>query len=492
MAFRDDAHITIEALEQFAARAQRREGPVIRQPPLGGLVAGLDLERLIADGGLQGSRLGRFLEAYLAASTRLHHPGYMAHQVAVPQANSAIAALVDGFTNNAMAIYEMGPAAASVEFAVVNWMIRKIGWKASPPPRNTGGKEAGGCDGHTAGGVLMHGGSLANLTALLAARAKAVPDAWENGTPANLVVVASPATHYSIARATGIMGLGQKAVRHAPCNSEGRLDPTRLGAFIAGLREAGAIPIAVVASACSTALGLYDPLREIAAVCRQESIWLHVDGAHGASALLSPRLRGLLDGIEDASSVVWDAHKMLRSSTLAAALLVRDQRCLDAAFRESASYLFHEKDEPGIDFIHRTIECTKAALGLKVFFALASEGEGAIRATIERQTSLAKEAAAMLREEPGIEVAAEPETNIVCFRFDGPDELQIAARRRLTESGTFYISTAEALGRRWLRLALMNPATELADIMALVAELSTHVAAERVEASASQDSSNAT
>ncbi|MFL9829115.1 pyridoxal phosphate-dependent decarboxylase family protein, partial [Rhodoplanes sp. SY1] len=171
------------------------------------------------------------------------------------------------------------------------------------------------------------------------------------------------------------------------------------------LRDEGRVPMAVVANACTTALGLYDPLRPIAEICRARGIWLHVDGAHGASALVSARLRGRLDGIALADSVVWDAHKMLGSATLCAAVLVREHATLDEAFREEASYLFHDKDEPGIDFIHRTVECTKAAIGLKVFFALAGDGEAAIAATIERQTDLAVAAAARLRAEPGVTVA---------------------------------------------------------------------------------------
>ncbi|MDC7785441.1 aminotransferase class V-fold PLP-dependent enzyme [Rhodoplanes sp. TEM] len=473
--FRDDAAIAVDALAGFAAQSAGRAGPVIRQPALGDLACILALDRLIAEGGLTGDRLRAFLADYLAASTRLHHPGYMAHQVAVPQPLSAVAALVDGFCNNAMAIYEMGPAAATVEFAVIAWMLRKIGWRAAPPT-NAQAPEAG-----TAGGVLTHGGSLANLTALLAARGRVAPRAWENGTPDNLVIVASPAAHYSVARAAGLLGLGQKAVRAAPADAAGRLDPDRLAGCLDRLRDDGLVPMAVVANACATALGLYDPLRPIAETCRARGIWLHVDGAHGASALVSQRLRRKLDGIALADSVVWDAHKMLGSATLCAAVLVRDRADLDHAFREEASYLFHDKDQPGIDLIHRTVECTKAAIGLKAFFALAAGGESAVAAMVERQTDLAAAAAARLRAEPGFEVAVEPESNIVCFRLDGPDALQMTLRRRLVDDGAFYVSTAEALGRRWLRLALMNPATGMPDVEALIARLSAIRAEVRAE-----------
>jgi L-2,4-diaminobutyrate decarboxylase len=465
MSFEADARIAIDALVAYEASSRERASPVIRQPPLSELAAHLDIEGLVAGGGLTGSAFQEFLDKYLAATTRLHHPGFLAHQVAVPNPAGAIGALVDAFTNNAMAVYEMGPAAATIEFVLVNWMLRKIGFTPSPLPPSRGAASPHG------GGVLVHGGSLANLTALAAARARADPSAWQEGTRGDLVVVAPEVSHYSMSRAVGILGLGQKALRAAPADADGRLVPDRLPGLLARLRDEGRTVLAVVANACSTPAGLYDPLRETGALCRERGLWLHVDGAHGASALLSERLRGRLDGVELADSVVWDAHKMLRTPTLCAALLVRDHRDLDRAFQQDASYLIHEKDEPGFDFLHRTVECTKAALGLRLFLVLASEGEAAVARFVERQVELAREAAEILRREPGFEVAAEPESNIVVFRVGDDDARQLELRKRLLARGDHYVSTTSFRGRRWLRLALMNPATELADIERLVAEL---------------------
>ena len=469
MSFEADARLAVEALVAYQQRAASRIGPVIRQAPLRDLAAELGIAEYIARGGLQGERLREFLDRYLSATTRLLHPGYLAHQVAVPHTSGAIGALIDGFTNNAMAIYEMGPAAAAIEFVIVNWMLEKVGFAPAPlPPAEPG-------PGTHGGGVLTHGGSAANLTALLAARGRADPDAWRTGVRRDLVVIAPTAAHYSIARAVGIMGMGQQALRPAPTDANGRLVPDRLPHALRAVREEGLSVLALVANACSTAAGLYDPLREVASFCRENGLWLHVDGAHGASALLSARLRGRLEGIDGADSVVWDAHKMLRAPTLCAAVLVRDGRDLDRAFQQEASYLFHEKDQPGFDFIHRTLECTKAGLGLRLFLVLAAEGEAAIARYVERQVELAVAAADLLRRERGFEVAVTPESNIVCFRVTVGDEdvdaLQLGLRRKLLERGRHYVSTTELRGRRWLRLAIMNPATDLDDIERLVAEI---------------------
>lgn len=465
MSFEDDARSAVEALAAHLWRSEQRAAPVIRQPPLRELAEHLDLVALLARGGLRGERFRTFLEQYLAATTRLQHPGYMAHQVAVPHPMAGVAALVDGSTNNAMAIYEMGPAASAIEFVVVNWMLEKVGWTPAPlPPTPAGGRPHGG-------GVLVHGGSLANLTALLAARARVDPSAWEEGPRRDLVVLAPEVSHYSIARTVGIMGLGARSLRTAPADGDGRIVPDRLPEAFRTLADEGRTPLALVASACSTPAGLYDPLREIAACCRERGVWLHVDGAHGASALVSERLRSRLDGVALADSIVWDAHKMLRAPVLCAAVLTRDATALDGAFRQEASYLFHEKDEPGYDFLHRTVECTKAALGLRLFLVLAAEGEPGMARYLERQVDLARAAAERIAREPGFEVAVAPESNIVCFRVAGEDALQLELRRALLAKGDHYVSTTRFRGRQWLRLALMNPATELGDVERLLGEL---------------------
>lgn len=458
-----------QALQQFFDQSRAARGAVVAQPPMAELAQQLELERWITQGGLDQDGLAAFLPRYLAASTRLHHPGYMGHQVAVPLPLGAVAAMVDAATNNAMAIYEMGPAAATVEAAVIDWMLGKVGWQGAPLP---GGEDKAAPPGGFAGGVLTHGGSLANLTALSAARAQVAPEAWQSGTPPDLVVIAPQACHYSISRAVCLLGLGRAALVAAPADQDGRFVPQMLSALIETLQQAGKRVMAVVANAGATAAGLYDPLAEIAEVCRAHGVWLHVDGAHGASALVSRRDRGLLAGIEGADSVTWDCHKMLRTPTLVGAVLVRRLATLEGAFQDEASYLFHDKDEPGLDLIHRTVECTKAGLGLKAFFTLASQGEQGVAAYVEGRTDLARAAAALLRARPGWAVAIEPETNVLCFRWQAAeDAAQLAARTRLIQQGQWYISTTEFRGQRWLRLALMNPETTLDHIAALLADL---------------------
>jgi L-2,4-diaminobutyrate decarboxylase len=464
MSFLSDSRIVARALDRFYRLSANRKGRVISQAPIEDLVAGLGLHELARQGGLRGRRLARFLDRYLESCTRLHHPAYMAHQVAVPVYAGALAALVDGFTNNAMAIYEMGPAGAAIEFFVLNWMIEKVGWIPAPYPRESSA-------GTHAGGVLTHGGSLANLTALLAARTHLAPDSWEKGSPANLAVLAPAESHYSIARAAGLLGIGREALYPLEVDANGRVIPDRIPAAFARVEADARRPMALVANACSTALGLYDRLPEIAQACRARGVWLHVDGAHGASALLSERHRALLRGVEAADSLVWDAHKLMRTPTLCAAVLVRDSRTLDGAFQQEASYLFYDKEQPGVDFIHRTVECTKAALGLRFFAVLAALGETGLARYVERQFALAREAHSFIASLPDFECPAPPETNILCFRIRGDDALQVALRDALIAEGSFHLSTAEHNGRRWLRASFMNPDTSLQDVQRMTARV---------------------
>ena len=176
------ATLAADAVARYVRESQDGEKPVGSPPPLTELVRELRLRELIRGERLDVERFQPWLEEVLAHSVRLHHPNQIAHQVSAPDVPSAIADLIQGAINQPMSIYEMGPAAHAMERVVVEWMAEKVGWGAG------------------AGGVLTHGGSLANLTVLLAARAAAAPDAWVDGVDGTLAVLAPPGSHYSVKR----------------------------------------------------------------------------------------------------------------------------------------------------------------------------------------------------------------------------------------------------------------------------------------------------
>ena len=465
MTFLSDLEIVAEALDRQTAKACASAVPVLAQRPMAAVVEDLKLDRFARRGGLEGDALRRFVDRYLGSIINLHHPGYMGHQVAVPHHAAALGALIDASTNNPMAIYEMGPGAAAIEYFVVNWMLEKVGWTPSPlePGRQS--------EGAFGGGVLTHGGSLANLTALTAARTAFRPDAWRAGNQGDLALMAPGNTHYSIERAVGILGLGTRNVYQVPTDARGAMDPRLLPQTLARIHGDGKTPMALVANACSTAAGVYDRLRPIGEFCRDEGIWFHVDGAHGAAALLSPDYRHLMDGVELASSLTWDAHKMMRTPSVCAAVLVRDHRAIDTAFDQEASYLFHDKEQPGFDFLHRAVECTKSAMGLRFYLVLAALGEEGLAHYVERQYRLAAQAYEYLKGLDGIETPVAPESNILCFRSPGSDAHQLELRKRILATGDFYITSTQFQNKRYLRLVFMNPDTTLTEVKRLMKQI---------------------
>jgi L-2,4-diaminobutyrate decarboxylase len=437
------ARAAIEQLATYVDSNQRGAQPAVVQPSIEDNIETLELRSLIRGGGLDSESFSDFLGTYLERTTGLHHPGSLAHQVACPDIPAAMADLIHGTINNPAAIYEMGAIGATVELVVLEWMLEKVGWS---PDRSAG--------------VLTHGGSLANLTALLAARAKIAPDAWEQGTPPDLAVLAPPSVHYSVRRAVAILGLGENAICRLEVDDLERIRVDRLEDALDRTRADGRRPMALVAASCATATGLHDDLNGIADFCARHGIWLHTDAAHGASALLSPKHSGLLDGIDRSDSVIWDAHKMLRTSSLCAAVLTRAGADLMGAFHQKASYLFYEQESAGIDFADRALECTKGGIGLKLFLNLAWRGEQGLGDYVGDCYDKTLRFHDLIAGRPGFECPYRPESNILCFRYGHDNERQVAIREHLIAQGDFHLSSAEIGGERYLRIVPTAPATD--------------------------------
>jgi L-2,4-diaminobutyrate decarboxylase len=448
------AGIAVAAVARYVEESQAGETPVGSPPPLADLVEELELRTLVRRGGMDAVRFEEWLGRMLARSVRLHHPAQVAHQVGAPDVPAAISDLVQGAINQPMSIYEMGPAAHAAERVVVEWMVEKLGW------------------GDGAGGVLTHGGSLANLTVLLAVRAVAAPDAWTDGVDGSLAVLAPPSAHYSVKRSVAMLGLGERAAVDLEVDAEERIVPGALGGALERCRASGRRPMALVAAACATSTGLHDDLEAIGAFCREHGIWFHVDAAHGASALLSPAHAHLLRGIEYADSAIWDAHKMLRTPALAAAVLLRDGSLLDAAFRQTAAYLIYEESgEEDLSLLERQVECTKAAIGMRIFMNLAFRGEEGIGRYVADRYDQTLRFWELIDARPGFECLSRPESNILCFRYGRDPELQVRLREQLLAEQRFHLSSTEVNGERWLRMTVTAPSTSEETVEGLLAAI---------------------
>jgi len=460
------SRLVLDELRAYQSASERGDTHVVLQKEGDDLAAQMGLAKWIRGGGLNADNVQAFLTPYLENSQHMHHPGFIGHQVAVPHEGAAIADMIHGVINNPMAVYEMGPTASVIERVVVNWMLEKAGWF-------TGAIDGFAPSANNGAGVLTHGGSLANLTAVLAARARAFPSAWQEGTPSNLAVIAPAATHYSLARAVSIAGLGQNALCYAPVNELDVLQPEKLEETYRQAVDAGKTVFMVSANACTTATGLYDPIDEVAEFCEAHNLWLHVDGAHGGSVLLSDKERHLMKGISRADSLTWDAHKMMRTSALCAAILFKDQKSMLGTFHQDASYIFYGDDQIGFDVGPYAVECTKSALGAKLFWVLAMDGEQGLAAFVEKQYADTRAFYELINAQPDFTCPYKPEANILCFKYDGVDgnDAQLALREKLLARGNFYITTAVVGGVRYLRLSVMNPLTSVETIKKLLEDI---------------------
>lgn len=348
---------------------------------------------------------------------------------------------------------------------MINWMLERVGWESE--------KDAYNFKFHPGqpSGLLTHGGSVANLTALAAARAAIAPEAWTEGNPRNLVVIGAQTAHYSVARALSILGLGAKAFLPVGVDEKEVLQMDSLEKVYKKAIAEGKKVMCVVANACATSTGLYDPIEAMGEFCEKHQLWFHVDGAHGAAALAAPRSKHLLRGIQKANSLIWDAHKMMRVPALCTAVLFKDFTYQAGAFQQKGSYVFHDDEVVGMDSMPYTIECTKSALGTKLFWAFALEGETAIGAYIDHTFSLANDFYNLLQSRVHFEVPYIPESNILCFRytlFGEADDFQSKLRYALINDKAFYLTSCLMNGKRYLRVVLINPKTNTQHLEALL------------------------
>lgn len=445
-ALREHGHRLIDQMADYLATVAERPVSTPRSP--GELARGF-AEPLPRKGKPAEEVWDDVWERVVGDAIHLAHPMYMGHQVAPPLPHAVLADSLVSLLNQSVAVWEMSPTGTVVEAQVVRWLVDAAGFPA------------------TAEGTLVSGGSVANLTGLLAAREARFPGSWTEGVARTrdaerAVLLVSGHSHYSVERTAGLMGLGSEAVVPVP-DRGGKMDPAALEEALRALKREGRIPFAVSATAGSTATGLFDPLDEVADVCAREGVWMHVDGAHGASFLLSDALRPLVRGIERADSIAWDPHKMLWMPMSTGAVLVRDGRHLNAAFRQKAPYLFHARpgEERSWDAGRMTLQCSRRFDALKLWVSLRHYGADHFAGLLETTVAATASLHAKLEAAPDFEPVHAPESNILCFlhRPERGDDFQAELRRRYNESGTGWITATVLDGRRVLRVTLMNPQT---------------------------------
>jgi glutamate/tyrosine decarboxylase-like PLP-dependent enzyme len=358
-------------------------------------------------------------------------------------------------------------AAVHLERQVVRWFAEIAGLPASTM------------------GLLVSGGSMASLTALAAARhANAGFDVRAHGLQRRserLVVYMSEEGHGCIRKAVELLGLGAESLRVIPVNERFEMRVDALARAIEQDLRDGVRPLAVVANAGTVNSGAIDPIREIAHVCREGHVWLHVDGAYGAAAILSRAYRDALEPIALADSLALDPHKWLYVPVEAGLVLVRDGDALRSAFSLVPPYLRTDGDPHGVGgppwFSEYGFQQSRGFRALKVWMALKYFGVEGYGSALDHDIGLARYLASRISADPAFELMAPPALSIVCFRVvppgppladDALDALNRSVLEQLQMSGRAFVSSTVLRGRFVLRACIVNPLSGQADVDAML------------------------
>ncbi|MCE2470916.1 MAG: aminotransferase class I/II-fold pyridoxal phosphate-dependent enzyme [Anaerolineae bacterium] len=411
-------------------------------------------EPLPEDGSDWRDVLEQFERQVLTTIDHLDHPRFFAY---IPSSSNFVGAMADTLAsgyNIFNALYPLGTGAAVVERATINWLRNLCGMPEE------------------AGGLFVSGGSVANLTGLAVARQIQL-----DGDMSEAVVYCSDQAHFVISRGLRILGFAPEQLREIQSDADFRLPVAALERAIAEDRAAGKRPFCIAATAGTTNSGAVDPLNQLADLCEREGLWLHVDGAYGASACLTQYRRQALAGIERAHSLAWDAHKWMFQPVECSAILVRDRHWLSDTFKDTAHFLSdaeaHSKEEVGqeLNFMYQGIQLTRYFRALKFWMSLKVFGLSAVRQAIERGFELAELAESLLRDAGRWTIVTPAQMAIVTFQYQPADGDEALANRVTDElqgamaaNGFAFASTTQLKGKTVMRLVTNNPRTTPSDL----------------------------
>ncbi len=386
------------------------------------------------------------------------HPRFFAF---IPSPSNFVSVMADALAagfNPFAGNWLEGSGPAQIELVTIDWLRQMCGMPES------------------AGGLFVSGGSMANQTALVAARYNRLDNRTENA-----VVYFSDQTHSSIEKALRILAFAPEQVRKLPTDDQFRLLMPELRRAVAADRAAGRQPFCVIANAGTTNTGAIDPLNEIADFCAEENLWMHVDGAYGAAAALTERGKKLLAGMERADSLSLDPHKWLFQPFEIGCVLLRDARMLKMTFHTMAEYLEDTKrvEEQEINFYDYGIQLTRGFRALKLWLSLKTFGAAAFRQAIEHGFELAEFAESVIRQSPRWQIVSPAAMGIVTFRFVSPgdsseEEINYINRRiveaQMTDGFTFANSTS-LRGQVVQRLCTINYRSTKDDVRASIEKI---------------------
>ncbi len=413
-------------------------------------------------------RLQEIVDLFIATGLQMHSPGAMGRQFTGIVPLSAAIDLVGSIVNQPASFYEAGQLPNVAERIMAEELNRFVGY-----------------DPEQFVMVTTSGGSLAALTAMLAARNHSLPDFWQHGCRAVEdgqlpAVMISEEVHYSISRAVSILGIGADQVVKLPIDDKRRIRVDGIAPALAAARKRGLKVFYLAATVGTTPVGAIDPIDAIADVTEEHGIWLHVDGAQGGSMVVSDLLRPRLAGLERADSFVWDAHKLMFVSAPCSLLFYKDKARSFGAFHQEASYVSDEQPDPysAYSSAEMNFECTKRPMIMGLWTAWALYGRSLFSKKIEYLCALTEEFYEHLLEQPDFRALHRPECNIICFRYQPHEmsgkllsDLQLGIRNVLREGSSFFISKLDLDGVTALRVVFTSHRTTTEHYLALLEKI---------------------
>ncbi|MFH9809807.1 lysine decarboxylase DesA [Streptomyces olivaceus] len=448
-----------EGVERVAARIGTTDRPFtgVTVDALSPRVDGIDLDRPLHD---TAAVLDELDDVYLRDAVYFHHPRYLAHlncPVVIP---ALLGEAVLSAVNSSLDTWDQSAGGTLIERKLIDWTTARIGL------------------GPAADGVFTSGGTQSNLQALLLAREEAKAERL-----ADLRILTSEVSHFSVQKSAKLLGLGPDAVVPVPVGHDKRLQTVALARELERCARDGLVPMAVVATAGTTDFGSIDPLPEIAGLCEQYGVWLHVDAAYGCGLLASLKYRHRIDGIERADSVTVDYHKSFFQPVSSSAVLVRDAATLRHATYH-AEYLNPRRmvQERIPNQVDKSLQTTRRFDALKLWMTLRTMGADGVGQLFDEVCDLAAEGWKLLAADPRFDVVVQPSLSTLVFRFipaavTAPaeiDRVNLYARKALFASGDAVVAGTKVAGRHYLKFTLLNPGTTPADIAAVLDLIAGH------------------
>jgi len=399
--------------------------------------------------------LDELKEKVLKYSFYFGHPRYIGHMITQPSAPCIFLDALISALNQSLFLWEVGPSAAHLERETIRWLCKLFGYKQG------------------SGGMFLAGGSIANLTALLIARNRAIS---EGKDISKFQVFCSEYSHFSVIKAVNFAGLSRANLIQVSSDKNGKMDPDLLESKIKESIDKNKLPLFVVATAGTTISGAIDPISDISYVCRKYGVWLHVDAAHGGAVVFSKKYRSLLNGIKKADSIAFDPHKWLYNSIPSATILLKREEDLNHLLFK-APYVEDPENEEGKrpNQGEAAIQGTRGFDALKLWASMKLIGVDGLGKIVDHCIDLSKYLASLVKEKESLELIAYPEINIVCFRCldkrGNNDSLNSTVQKMLERQGRAFLSIARFKGKKVLRAVILNYCTKKEDIEFIIQEV---------------------